>query len=351
MKVLVTGHQGYIGSVLVRQLKEHGYQIIGLDSGFFSEGILGPEPVSPDRTIQKDIRHIEIADLESVDAVIHLAALSDDPMGELHPQLTDKINRCASTQLARMVREAGISRFLYASSSSVYGSVDVNEPIDETFSTNPITAYAKSKRAAEKEIMQLARKDFSPVFLRSATVYGPSPRIRFCTLVVHNLMGCAISTGTIRIKSDGTPWRPLVHVEDLCSAFLAALKAPRERIHNRIFNVGQDSQNFQVKEIAETVRQTVPGAVIEYTGEHCADQRSYRVSFETIAGNLPDFRPRWRLAEGCEELYGFLKDNHFTSGIFEDRRFLRLKQIRHLMSRKLVDNKLFWMNGKAGDIR
>ncbi len=348
MKILVTGHQGYIGSVLVGQLKEQGYRVIGLDSGFFADGTFGPDPILPDRTIKKDIRCIEIGDLEGMDAVIHLAALSDDPIGELDPHLTDEINRRASTRLAQKAREAGVSRFLFSSSSSVYGLVNADVNVDENSPTHPITAYANSKAAAEREIMRLARENFSPVFLRSATAYGPSPRIRFCTLVVHNLLGYAMSTGRILMKSDGTPWRPLVHVEDIGRAFLAALKAPRREIHNRIFNVGQDSENFQVRDIAETVRRTVAGTVIEYTGEHSADQRSYRVSFENIARNLPGFRPAWNLEKGCEELYRFLKDNRFTNDLFENRRFMRLKQIRYLMSRKLVDSNLFWMNSVAG---
>jgi nucleoside-diphosphate-sugar epimerase len=345
MKTLVTGHQGYIGSVLVRQLKEHGHQVAGLDSGFFADGTFGPDPIPPDRTIEKDVRRVEAEDLEGIDAVIHLAALSDDPMGELNPCLTDEINRRASVQLAQKAREAGVGRFLFSSSSSVYGLADVNVPVHEDSPTHPITAYAKSKVEAEKEMMQLAREDFSPVFLRNATAYGPSPRIRFCTLVVHNLLGYAMSTGKVLVKSDGSPWRPLVHVEDIGRAFLAALQAPKKAIHNTVFNVGQDSQNFQVKDIAEIVRRTVPGSGVECTGEHSADQRSYRVSFEKIAACLPGFQPAWDLEVGCEELYKFLRNNNFTGDLFEDRRFRRLKQVRHLMSCNLLDNDLFWVKG------
>lgn len=342
MRVLLTGHQGYIGSVLVGQLKEHGYGVVGLDSGFFADGVFGTAPVSPDRTIRKDVRRVDIQDFDGIDAVIHLAALSDDPMGELDPQLTDEINRHASTRLAEKAREAGVGRFVFSSSSSVYGVADESTLIDEDAPLHPITAYAKSKAAAEREIRQLERQDFSPVCLRSATAYGPSPRIRFCTLVVHNLLGHAISTGRILLKSDGSPWRPLVHVEDICRAFLAVLNAPRSAIHNCVFNVGQTSENFRIRDIADTVQRTVPESVVELADEHAADQRSYRVSFDRIARRLPEFSPRWGLEEGCESLYRFLTDHHFGSALFEDRRFMRLKQIRYLISSQSVDPRLFW---------
>ena len=341
MKILVTGHQGYIGSVLVGQLKQHGYLVTGLDSGFFSDGTFGPAPIQPDHMVKKDLRCVETKDLENFDAIIHLAALSDDPIGELDPNLTDKINRFGSVRLAKKAREAGVSRFLFSSSSSVYGSVNMN--VDENSPIRPITAYANSKAEAEKQISKLAQKNFSPVFLRNSTAYGPSPRIRFCTLVVHNLLGSAISTGRILLKSDGTPWRPLVHIEDIGCAFLAALKAPRDKIHNRIYNVGQDSENYQVKDIAETIKRTVPGSVLEYTGENNADQRSYKVRFKSITKDLPGFKPAWNLERGCEGLYRFLKENRFTIKHFKSRRFMRLKQIQYLTSSKLVDNNLFWI--------
>ena len=343
MIVLVTGHLGYIGSVLTRVLHKAGHTVVGLDTGFFADCLISEGTVAdpPDRELRKDIRAVETGDLEGIDGVIHLAALSNDPMGQLNPDLTDAINHHASLTLAGRAREAGVPRFVFSSSCSMYGAGEGDTALTEEAPFNPISAYALSKVRAEKGLALLATDNFSPVFLRNATAYGPSPRMRF-DLVLNNLVGWAVATGTIRIMSDGTPWRPLVHVEDICDACVAALEGPREVIHNEAFNVGQEEENFQVRDIAEAVRQAVPGCRVVYAGENQGDRRSYRVCFRKISERLIGYRPRWRLRNGVEQLYEFLRSVRLSPGLFGDRRFTRLAQLNWLTESGRIGPDLFW---------
>lgn len=346
MNILVTGHLGYIGTVLTRVLHDVGHRVVGLDTGYFEDCLISDVVDQPDREMRKDLRAVEVEDLKGIEAVVHLAALSDDPMGQLNPDLTDTINRRATVDLARKAREAGVSRFLFSSSCSVYGAAEGDAALTEEAPFNPVTAYGLSKVQAEAELASLANDAFSPVFLRNATAYGLSPRLRLDTLVLNNLVGWAVTTGKVRIMSDGTPWRPLVHVEDICKAFIAALEAPREIVHNQAFNVGQDSENFQVRDIAEAVRQTVPGCEVEYTGEHQGDRRTYRVCFAKIRERLPGFQPRWTMKQGAEELYAFLKGMGLSLDLFQGRKFKRLTQLKYLMANGSLGSDLFWNTGR-----
>jgi nucleoside-diphosphate-sugar epimerase len=343
MNVLVTGHLGYIGTVLTRILHRAGHTVTGVDTGYFEDCLLpnAETPERPDRELRKDIRAVGVEDLRGIEAVVHLAALSNDPMGQLNPALTDEINHRASVELGRRAREAGVARFVFSSSCSMYGAADGDAALTEEAPFNPVSAYALSKVHAEAGLSSLACDSFSPVFLRNATAYGVSPRMRF-DLVLNEFVGWALSTGKVRIKSDGTPWRPLVHVEDICNACVAALEAPREVIHNQAFNVGQDSENFQVREIVEAVREVVPGCEVEYTGEHQGDRRSYRVCFAKIRECLPDFRPRWGLRRGAKDLYQSLKGLEFSLELFQDRKYTRLKQLQYLTAAGHLRDDLFW---------
>jgi len=343
MNVLVTGHLGYIGTVLTRVLHSAGHTVTGVDAGYFEDCLLpnAGTPERPDRELRKDVRAVEVEDLRGIDAVVHLAALSNDPMGQINPELTDEINHRAAVRVARKAREAGVGRFIFSSSCSMYGAADGDAALTEEAPFNPVSAYALSKVHAEAGLSALACDSFSPVFLRNATAYGISPRMRF-DLVLNEFVGWALSTGKVRIKSDGTPWRPLVHVEDICNACVAALEASRETVHNEAFNVGQDSENFQVREIVEAVRKVAPGCEVEYTGEHRGDRRSYRVCFKKVREALPGFRPRWNLKKGAEDLYGFLKDLRLSVEAFQGRRFVRLKQLQYLMGAGCLKSDLSW---------
>ena len=349
MKVLVTGHDGYIGSVLVEKLVVRGYEVRGLDTCFFQH-CLFPQPSGPTEVVKKDIRDISPEDLTSVEAIIHLAALSNDPMGELDPGLTLEINFEASVRLAQLAKTAGIRRFLLASSCSMYGSsTEARATEDAPF--NPLTAYALSKVKTEEALSQLADSDFSPAFLRNATAYGMSPRLR-CDLVLNNFVGCAMTTGEIEIMSDGTPWRPLAHVEDIASAFIAALEAPIETIHNQAFNIGQDAENYQVRDIAEAVRRVVPGSQVTYADTASPDTRSYRVDFTKVRRALPAFQPLWTVERGAKQLYDALTGSGITREDFLDRRFVRLEQLKYLLSTRMVDAELRWSSSvKSAEIR
>jgi nucleoside-diphosphate-sugar epimerase len=330
MKVLVTGHRGYIGVHLVALLKEHGHDVIGCDLGLY-DGCAWEAVTPADRDLRKDIRAIEAQDLEGLDCVMHLAAISNDPMGDLDEELTLSVNRDASVRLARLAREAGVSRFLFAGSCSVYGAgakMDLREddPLD------PLSAYARSKVEAEAEISKLATDTFSPAFLRNATAFGHSPMLRI-DLVVNNLLACAVATGEIRILSDGSPWRPLIHCKDIARAFVAFLEAPRAVSHNRAVNVGSNSQNYQVRDIAAEVQRLVPGARVVYTGEAGADPRNYRVSFDRLGQVLPHFRPAYDLASGMEELHRKLVEHAFNADDFRGDRFVRLRTLKTRLSR------------------
>lgn len=351
MNVLVTGHQGYIGSVMTLVLHAHGHRVVGMDTGYFAECQVSSHLDPAELEFVKDIRDASLDDFEGIDSVVHLAALSDDPLGKLNPELTDQINHLATVELARKAREAGVSRFIFSASCSMYGVADGDGALTEEAPFNPVTPYGKSKVDAEAGLRSLATDEFSPVFLRNATAYGLSPRLRVGTLVLNNLVCWAVSTGSVRVKSDGTPWRPLVHVEDICGAAAAVLDAPREAVHNQAFNVGQDGENFQVRDIAEMVRQTVPGCEVVYTGESRGDKRSYRVSFEKISKRLPEFHPKWTMKLGAEELYRFLKELNLTPEMFQGRTFVRLAQLQHLMESGQIGPDLLWAAGKRERVR
>lgn len=339
MKVLVTGHQGYIGSVLCPMLEERGHQVVGLDTGYFADYAFS-DPPGGNGAFAEDIRECRAACLDGIDAVVHLAALSNDPMGKLDARLTDDINHRASVRLAELAREAGVGRFVFSSSCSMYGAGS-DDVLDETAPFRPVSAYAISKVDTERGISALASDSFSPVFLRNSTAYGLSPRMR-TDLVVNNFVGWAVTTGEIRILSDGTPWRPIVHIRDISAAAIACLEVERERIHNVAFNVGRDDENYRVREIADAVAAIVPGTKIVYAGSGEPDKRSYRVSFAKIARELPEFRPAWNLERGAREIYEAFVRHGLTKEEFEGRHLVRLEQLRHLMGTGAVDADLRW---------
>lgn len=329
MKVFVTGHRGYIGSHLVDILKSEGHSVTGCDLGLFDG--CGWEPlVPPDRELRKDVRVIEAADLQGHDCVMHLAALSNDPMGAIDGSLTLDINRDASVRLAKLAKQAGVPRFLFAGSCSVYGKGDKLD-LEESDPLNPLTAYAKSKIDTETEVTALADDTFSPAFLRNATAYGHSPMFRQ-DLVVNNLLGSALAYGEIRIQSDGTPWRPLIHCRDIARAFVAFAGAPREAIHNRAINVGANDQNFQVRDVGDQVKRLMPSASVVYTGEVGADPRNYRVKFDLLNRLIPSFRLQYTLQSGMEELFGKMKAHGFSRADFEGPQFVRLKVLKDRLS-------------------
>ena len=338
-KVLVTGYDGYIGAVLVERLIARGHQVRGLDTCYFQDCSF-PQPSGPTEVVTKDIRDISLKDLADVGAIIHLAALSNDPMGELDADLTLQINFEASARLAQLAKTAGVQRFLFASSCSMYGS-STETIANEDAPFNPLTAYALSKVKTEAALSQLADGNFSPTFLRNATAYGMSPKLRF-DLVLNNFVGCAITTGKIAIMSDGTPWRPLAHVEDIASAFIAALEAPIETIHHQAFNIGQNAENYQVRDIAEAVRQVVPGSEVTYAAAASPDARSYRVDFTKVQRALPAFQPRWTIERGARQLYEALTRSGITHEDFQGRGFVRLEQLKYLLSTGMIDAELRW---------
>ena len=330
MKVLVTGHLGYIGTVMVPQLLQRGYDVVGLDSDLFRECSFDETAIEPIPQLLKDVRDIKIEDLRGVDAVVHLANLSNDPLGNLNPNLTYEINHLASVQLASLARKAGVGRFLFSSSCSLYGAAG-QDAVTETASFNPVTPYGKAKVLAERDIALLANDSFSPVFLRNATAYGVSPRFRF-DLVINNLTAWALATGRIMLKSDGSPWRPLVHIRDITSAFIAALEAPTGQIHNEAFNVGSSSENYQIRDIATIVGETVPGCEVAFAEGASPDKRSYQVSFEKIASKLPEFKPVWTARKGVQEVYNTLRDRSISVDEFEGPRYRRIKSIENLLA-------------------
>ncbi len=337
--VLVTGSDGYIGAVLVEMLLIRGYRVRGLDTGYLRDTKLQP-PVRPSEVLAKDIRDASEDDLADVDAVMHLAALSNDAIGELDAGLTLSINCDASVRLARLAKSAGVERFIASSSCSMYG-VNAGSVADEESELSPQTSYAVSKVRMEEAISALASDSFSPVFLRNGTAYGLSPKLRM-DLVLNNLVGWAMTTREIRVMSDGTPWRPLVHVEDIASAFVASLEAPREDVHNKALNVGEDRQNYQVREIAETVRHTVPNCTVTCAGESDADVRSYRVDFSKIERVLPAYRPQWTIEKGARQIHDSLVAAGLTADDFLGRRFNRLKQFQHLIGSSALRADLRW---------
>jgi nucleoside-diphosphate-sugar epimerase len=340
--VLVTGDRGYIGSVLTSMLVERGYQVRGLDAGYYAECLLEPVP-APYACVERDIRDVTAEDIGGIDAIVHLAALSNDPLGELSPRLTDEINLEATVRLARAARDAGVRRFVYASSQSMYGVSTLDAELDEDKSEkHPLTAYARTKWEAEVELKRLASKDFAVVCFRPSTVFGASPRLR-CDIVFNNLVACAYTTGRIEIKSDGTPWRPVVHVRDVGAAFIAGLEAPDSLVNGRSYNVGIPNGNFSVRDLAEAAGRAVPGSAVTYTGEHGADARTYRVSFSRILTELRNwYQPSWTLDRGGEELVAFFRRVGFNETHFRGRMTNRLAQLKHLSASGRLDESLQW---------
>lgn len=340
MRVLLTGHDGYIGAVMSEFLIENGHEVVGLDC-FLFEGCdfdAGP-PKIPE--VRKDIRDIGPADCEGFDAVIHLAAISNDPLGNLNPQGTYDINHLASVSLAKAAKAAGVERYVYSSSCSVYGSASPDDVLSETASFSPVTPYAESKVMVEADLQGMADDSFSPTYMRNATVYGVSPKLRG-DLVVNNLVGWALTTGQVHMKSDGTPWRPLVHVEDVCRAFACVLDAPRDAIHNEAFNVGRDQENWQIGEVAEIVQKAVEGSRLTFEDGAGPDPRCYRVDFAKIHSQLPGFDPQWTVPRGVDQLRDAYVEVGLEQTDLEGDRYLRIKHISRLLEEGRIDSDLRW---------
>lgn len=340
MRVLVTGHNGYIGSVLVPFFQKHGHHVTGLDTYFFEDCGMGEVP-EPDAVVRKDIRDIRPADMEGFDAVIHLAGLSNDPMGNLNPKCTYDINAEATLTLGQAAKAAGIERFAFASSCSIYGAASPQDVLDEGAEFNPVTPYGESKVRSEAILASLADDDFSPVYLRNATAYGASPKLR-ADLMVNSLVGYAFLNGEVLIKSDGTPWRPLVHIEDISRAFLAALTARRDIIHNQPFNIGRSTENYQVSEVAAHVERIVKNSTIVYEAGGGPDTRCYRVDFSKAETGLPGFDPQWTVPMGIEELLEAYDANNITLSEFEGSRYIRLRTLEDHMAHGRLNADLVW---------
>jgi nucleoside-diphosphate-sugar epimerase len=339
MKVFVTGSEGYLGSMLAPLLLENGHEVTGCDIGFYKEGWLFNDRQPRPLTLCKDIRELTEADLRGHDAVVHMAELSNDPTGELAPQITYEINHLGSVRLAQAARRAGVTRFVYMSSCSVYG-LTREEFVDEDSPVNPQTAYAKCKTLVERDVRVMADENFSPTFLRNATAYGPSPRMRF-DIVLNNLCGLAWTTHQIRMTSDGTPWRPLVHGADIAQAILRVLAAPRALIHNQVFNVGETRQNYQIRELAEMIACVFPDCPVHF-GAGGADNRSYRVRFDRIQRVLPAFRCEWDAPRGIRQLHALFARIALTPEMFTARPFTRLRMLEHLLRTGQISRDFFW---------
>jgi nucleoside-diphosphate-sugar epimerase len=340
MRVLMTGHAGYIGAVMIPMLLDEGHDVVGLDTDFFDQCTFGEFSPSIE-TLHRDIRDIRLQDLQNFNAVIHLAAISNDPLGDMNPQCTFDINHHASVHLASLAREAGVERYLYSSSCSVYGSASPDDILDESADFAPVTPYAESKVLVERDVSAMANDDFSPVFMRNATVYGVSPRLRG-DLVVNNLVGWALTTGHVMLKSDGTPWRPLVHVEDVCQAFASALNAPRESIHDQAFNVGRDGENYRIRSVAEIVQRAVAGSELSFEEGAGGDPRCYRVDFSKISAALPGYAPGWTVERGVMQLRDAFASIGITQEELEGPRYLRIKTILRLLEEGALDSDLRW---------
>lgn len=338
-RILVTGHNGYIGSVMAPHLAQAGYEVTGLDTGYFSECNLVPD-LGQVPAIKKDLRDLTASDLQGFDAIVHLAALSNDPIGNLNDTWTEEINYQASVRLAELARAAGVKRFLFSSSCIMYGSADALV-VTEDSPLDPKTEYARSKVKAERALSDLAKEGFSPVFLRNGTIYGVSPRMRFDT-VLNDLVGSAVTTGKVVVYSDGKPWRPVLHVQDVARYFQAVLEAPTEKIHNQAFNTGANELNHQIIELAEIAVKTVPGCKLEMVPKPGADQRTYKADFGKFARTFPDFRFKWNAVSGAAELYEAFRRAGLTHADYTDKKFTRLKWLRYLLDSGRLDGGLRW---------
>lgn len=344
MNVFVTGTDGYLGCLMAPELMKAGHQVTGLDTGFYKEGILYRSGQTTPRTLVQDLRRLEARDLAGMDAVVHMAELSNDPLGQLSPTITYQINHQGSLHLANLARQAGVPRFIYMSSCSVYG-VSEADFVNEESKVDPQTVYAECKTLVERDLAKLADRSFSPVYMRNATAYGASPRMRF-DIVLNNLSGLAWTTREIKMNSDGTPWRPLVHGLDICQAVVEALQAPRDAVHNEVFNVGETAHNYRVREIAEIVAKEFPGCRLTF-GPPSADNRSYRVSFEKIRKHLPGFKCKWDAARGAAQLHEIFKRIAMPAEVFQHRTFTRLRQLEHLIKTSQLDPNFFWTESCA----
>jgi nucleoside-diphosphate-sugar epimerase len=348
MRVLVTGHCGYIGTIMVPMLLAEGHEVVGLDTDLYAASTFGEGMVDVP-SIKKDIRDVELSDLDGFDGVIHLAGLSNDPLGDLNPSLTYEINHLASVRLAELSKKAGVGRFIFSSSCSNYGAGG-EDLLNEHSAFNPVTPYGISKVRVEQDVARLADDDFSPTFLRNATAFGVSPRLRF-DLVLNNLVAWAFTTGRVYIKSDGTPWRPIVHIEDISRAFVAVLHADRSLVHNDAFNVARNEDNYRIRELADIVKETVPGCVIEYAKDAGPDKRCYRVDSSKILRVLPAFKPRWNARKGAQELYDAYKRVGLRLEDFEGPKYKRIDHIKSLLSSGRLRPDLRWKQEAAVPVK
>jgi nucleoside-diphosphate-sugar epimerase len=344
LRVLITGHKGYIGSVLVPMAQQQGHEVVGLDSGLFEDCIFGQVAETGVPWIRKDLREVQASDLEGFDAILHLAGISNDPLGDLNPECTYEINHLASVRLAKLAKEAGVSRFIFSSSCSNYGAAGDNF-LNEGSAFNPVTPYGVSKVRVEQDVHKMASDKFSPTFLRSATAYGISTCLR-ADLVLNNLVGWAFTTGLVYLKSDGTPWRPIVHIEDISRAFLAVMEAPRELVHLEAFNVGITEENYRISELAEIVKETVPGCRVQFADGAGPDKRCYRVDCSKIGRVLPAFQPQWNARAGAVQLYHAYKEVGLTLEDLEGPRFMRIRHVKKLHESGHLDSSLRWSNMK-----